>query len=188
VTARTRKPPTHFSPTCVRLRLKAFHIRFATYHALLVRRPVVIAIMRLMNTTTFKLAEFNEDCVPVYAILSHTWNTEELTYKMVTDLSDWDTRKGAAKVLGACRKVAGHNIPYIWIDTCCIDKSSSAELTEAINSMFKWYKGAKECLVYLSDFDGKTSQHFDDSKWFTRGWTLQELLAPDRIYFYDRYW
>jgi hypothetical protein len=81
-------------------------------------------------------------------------------------------------------------LEYIWIDTCCIDKSSSAEL---INSMYRWYKNAYVCYAYLSDVlvvqDGKVdSSAFAKSRWFTRGWTLQELIAPSNLIFYSRDW
>ncbi|KAK3943598.1 hypothetical protein QBC46DRAFT_420065 [Diplogelasinospora grovesii] len=84
-----------------------------------------------------------------------------------------------------------HGYEYIWIDTCCIDKSSSAELSEAINSMFKWYETSGLCLVFLADFtesSGLDPDSLSKSRWFTRGWTLQELLAPPEVKFYDFNW
>jgi hypothetical protein len=83
-------------------------------------------------------------------------------------------------------------VQYVWVDTCCIDKRSSAELSEAINSMYTWYRNAITCYVYLNDVscDNDTGVHdaMRRSTWFTRGWTLQELLAPDTVYFVDRSW
>jgi hypothetical protein len=90
-----------------------------------------------------------------------------------------------------------HGFNYVWIDTCCIDKSSSAELQEAVNSMFKWYLHSSICLVYLEDVPTKRDESTDSeiekasiikSRWFTRGWTLQELVAPGNIIFYSKYW
>jgi hypothetical protein len=85
-----------------------------------------------------------------------------------------------------CFLVFRHFLTYT---SCCIDKTSSAELSEAINSMFRWYSRSKVCYAYLTDvsYDG-----FDDSlpksRWFTRGWTLQELLAPSSVVFYSAEW
>lgn len=99
-----------------------------------------------------------------------------------------------AKVKHACRKAQEDEFEFIWIDTCCIDKSSSAELQEAINSMFAWYRKSAICYAFLSDIQRPSGSidpsSFDItcSRWFTRGWTLQELLAPDFLYFYDASW
>jgi hypothetical protein len=88
-----------------------------------------------------------------------------------------------AKIRDSCRKVAEEGFQYIWIDTCCIDKNSSAELSEAINSMYTWYKAAKRCYAYLADVSANVDvrekdSEFAKSKWFEKGWTLQELIAP----------
>jgi hypothetical protein len=101
---------------------------------------------------------------------------------------------GYTKILGCCRQAALSGWEYAWIDSCCIDKTSSAELSEAINSMFKWYKGAGICFVFLSDVLSTDREHekedsaFRRSKWFKRGWTLQELLAPRNLEFYNADW
>ncbi|KAI1132766.1 heterokaryon incompatibility protein-domain-containing protein [Nemania abortiva] len=93
-----------------------------------------------------------------------------------------------------CKLAASQEYDYVWVDTCCIDKSSSAELTEAINSMYDWYAGSRKCFVYLGDFDlskcnNSTPQaDFLSSRWFSRGWTLQELIAPSAVEFYDLSW
>lgn len=76
---------------------------------------------------------------------------------------------------------------YIWIDSCCIDQKSSAELSEAINSMYAWYEQSAECIAYLSDDDG-SDVAFRTSRWWTRGWTLQELIAPKHLTFYTGNW
>lgn len=128
--------------------------------------------------------------LPQYAILSHTWGTddEEITFR--------DLREGTGKdKLGYCklsfcgRQAAKDGLQFFWIDTCCVDQSSSAELSEAINSMFQWYRKAARCYVYLSDVSTanifQVDQSFKKSRWFTRGWTLQELLAPTSVEFFS---
>lgn len=93
---------------------------------------------------------------------------------------------GYSKITGCCRQARLDGYEYAWVDSCCIDKSSSAELSEAINSMFKWYLDAEVCYAYLSDVEERSE--FGRSQWFTRGWTLQELLAPHFLVFYDKNW
>ncbi|KAM3437300.1 hypothetical protein MY4824_003841 [Beauveria thailandica] len=151
--------------------------------------------MRLINVESLDIEEFFGDNVPKYAILSHTWTSEEVT------LQEWSHREepsissksGYQKILSACRLASEHRLKYAWVDTNCIDKSSSAELSEAINSMFNWYRNAQVCFAYLQDVKFKPATtdfttSFQSSRWFTRGWTLQELLAPELIYFYDKDW
>ena len=146
--------------------------------------------MRLINVDTMKMEMFHNP-PKNYAILSHTWAEEEVTLPDFIR-SDFHAyrMKGSNKIHYACQQAKAKNIPYAWVDTCCIDKSSSAELSEAINSMFKWYQGAAICYVYLEDVDQITSsaEAFRKSRWFTRGWTLQELIAPGSIEFYGRHW
>ncbi|KAI4251109.1 MAG: hypothetical protein LQ352_005058 [Teloschistes flavicans] len=106
--------------------------------------------------------------------------------------------KGLAKVAWACRKARGDNIPYIWIDTCCIDKRPGADIRQvsiALTSMFRWYRDAQVCYTYLQDvttdkneFQQGGYRPFEQSEWFTRGWTLQELLAPHDLRFFDHDW
>lgn len=146
--------------------------------------------MRLLNTTTIELAEFVGEAPP-YAILSHTWGDEEVTFRdMTVDKQEATRKKAYSKILGACSQALAHgSIEWMWIDTCCIDKSSSAELSEAINSMFRWYRNAEICFAYLSDvLDPHDGAQFSASRWFTRGWTLQELLAPAIVEFYTSTW
>lgn len=145
--------------------------------------------MRLLDTTTIAVEEFQGD-LPEYAILSHTWETEEVTLPDLT--SDKKRSKaGWAKILKCCELCRNKGCKYVWIDTCCIDKSSSAELSEAINSMFRWYQQAAVCYAYLGDVQstqaGLLEQIFH-SRWFTRGWTLQELIAPVYLLFLDCNW
>lgn len=81
------------------------------------------------------------------------------------------------------------DIPYVWVDTCCIDKSSSAELSEAINSMFRWYAKSEVCYAYLDDINGSSYiRELPTARWFTRGWTLQELIAPRNMIFFSKDW
>jgi hypothetical protein len=136
--------------------------------------------------------------IPPYAILSHTWgaDTEEVTFKDLTD-GTGKSKAGYNKIRFCGEQARCDDLQYIWVDTCCIDKSSSAELTEAINSMFRWYREAAKCYVYLSDVSkGSYDEHdhlsrsiwksaFRGSRWFTRGWTLQELIAPTSVEFYS---
>ncbi|KAI5917653.1 heterokaryon incompatibility protein-domain-containing protein [Camillea tinctor] len=172
--------------------------------------------MRLLHTKTFELQTFiGDDDVPPYAILSHTWGQDEVTFP---DMSNSETRtkkQGWNKIANFCRRAAADGWEYGWIDTCCIDKTDMTELNEAVNSMFKWYEESQVCYAYLSDVppkyalssslatdardideddqtDGNNKVpwkwYFRSSRWFTRGWTLQELLAPSFLLFLDRNW
>jgi hypothetical protein len=152
--------------------------------------------MRLLDTTNLKFREFMSD-IPKYAILSHTWGDEEVTYQeMSTILAPTLTpipKQGYAKIAKTCELARSHGFEYAWVDTCCIDKSSSAELTEAINSMYEWYSGAALCYVHLEDLPtgGSSIKGLPSCRWFSRGWTLQELLAPKdptNVRFYDVEW
>ncbi|OTA95624.1 hypothetical protein M434DRAFT_28748 [Hypoxylon sp. CO27-5] len=143
--------------------------------------------MRLLNTESLELREFHGTAVPPYATLSHTWvDGEEISFRDFVDLSpSTKTKSGYRKIRGACKIARQDGIDWIWIDTNCIDKASSAELTEAINSMYNWYRGSRICYAYLAD----VPRHpFRKSKWFRRGWTLQELIAPHRLVFYSNSW
>ena len=139
--------------------------------------------MYLLDTTTLQLHEFHAQ-IPPYAILSHRWEEDELTFQSVDQL--FGDKKGARKVREFCRLARHLSFAYVWSDTCCIDKKRSAELSEAINSMYRWYNEAAICIVYLSDVNSGTD--LQNSLWFTRGWTLQELLAPGIVHFYTRTW
>jgi hypothetical protein len=156
--------------------------------------------MRLLDTATLQLKEFIDDEQPRkmgYAILSHRWEDEEVLFADVQS-GQAKSRKGYAKLQGCCRIAREDGFRWVWIDTCCIDKSSSAELSEAINSMFRWYENASVCYAYLSDVQATTFSASatataknpleSPSAWFYRGWTLQELLAPEEVVFYSREW
>ncbi|KXH34496.1 HET domain-containing protein [Colletotrichum simmondsii] len=147
--------------------------------------------MRLLNVETRRLQEFFVD-VPRYVILSHTWGNDEVTFQDL-DRPYHIKKRGYAKIDGTCSLAARNGIKWVWIDTCCIDKTSSAELSEAINSMYRWYEDSQICYVYLEDVQkGDDPSSFDiqfnNSRWFTRGWTLQELLAPETVEFFDAAW
>jgi hypothetical protein len=149
--------------------------------------------MRLLHTGTLEFETFFGEA-PLYAILSHTWEVDEVLYEDARHGGEELRRcKKAAlsKVLMAAQIARQENLDYIWIDTCCIDKSSSAELSDAINSMFKWYECAFVCYSYLSDYvdsEGQNGEKLEKSRWFSRGWTLQELIAPIEVEFYDATW
>ncbi|KAL2157134.1 hypothetical protein VTH06DRAFT_6422 [Thermothelomyces fergusii] len=230
--------------------------------------------MRLINVTTFEVEEFYGSEIPPYAILSHTWGTEEVTFQEMEGYARYlrsrreqarqmvsqktgspdvmkmmmlasmllafrgdgsrvggsspfaaltgaygsgddddgrdhggivmsapsrhpcEQKAGFSKIDYACRQASKDGYRYVWVDTCCIDKKNSNEVTEAINSMFGWYQRAAVCYAYLEDvhFDDFTEGYrtwkdlFHSSRWFTRGWTLQELLAPKKVVFYARGW
>ncbi|KAE9994460.1 hypothetical protein EG327_010086 [Venturia inaequalis] len=170
--------------------------------------------MRLINVTSMKLEQFFDDSqIPPYAILSHRWGVNELTLQEYQKVLV-KRHPGYEKIKQFCLKVMELGHIYAWIDTCCIDKTSSAELSESINSMFAWYRKAEICIVYLADVyieDTRFRANFEPSvfaalnrehlasrsrvalemarsDWFTRGWTLQELLAPRNVQFFDAAW
>jgi hypothetical protein len=156
--------------------------------------------MRLLERNdagNYSLTEFVGDSIPRYAILSHTWGAdyEEVTLEDLRN-STGTTKAGYKKLQFCGDQATKDRLRYFWVDTCCIDKSSSAELSEAINSMFAWYRDAARCYVYLSDLStsgvssGTPVQQpwdvaFQQSRWFTRGWTLQELIAPVSVEFFS---
>lgn len=153
--------------------------------------------MRLINTKSLEIQEFGPLNTPKYAILSHTWGEDEATF------AQWCSRlarlrkgrrSGFTKIHATCRQARRDGLSYVWIDTVCIDKTSSAELSEAINSMFDWYERAEICYVYLADIPSEPPAGVDllelmgSSRWFSRGWTLQELIAPENVVFYSQSW
>lgn len=168
--------------------------------------------MRLLHTKELRFEEFFDNSLPPYAILSHRWlQGEEVSYQeflylnrqvwaggqvlaplMVIDDSKQNST-GFQKVM-EFRRMAATMYDWCWVDTVCIDKSSSAELSEAINSMYEWYARSDMCYVYLADVNASTSvdsdrpSSFKQSEWFRRGWTLQELVAPKEVAFFDQTW
>jgi hypothetical protein len=150
--------------------------------------------MRLINTTTLKLEEFIDKDVPPYVILSHTWAKEEASFQEMQNCDEIVKKKeGYSKIKRCCEVARSDGFNYAWIDTCCIDKTSSSELSEAINSMYRWYSTADVCYAYLSDVPSTRDPNapgsdFSRSRWFTRGWTLQELIAPSVVIFFGSDW
>jgi Heterokaryon incompatibility protein (HET) len=157
-------------------------------------------VMRLLqcdNNGGLSQTEFFESEIPDYAILSHRWEAEEVTFRDIQDVTS-KSKAGYSKIQFCGEQARRDGLQYFWVDTCCIDKSNSTELAEAINSMFRWYQKAARCYVYLSDVSTKKQKvndistectwesAFRASKWFTRGWTLQELLAPTIVEFFSQ--
>ncbi|KAM0252334.1 hypothetical protein ACHAQJ_007772 [Trichoderma viride] len=168
--------------------------------------------MRLLNTKTLQLEQFTnhggyntllkkgsdlvaKHITPRYAILSHTWGEGEVLFEDMQsrDRSAAKEKRGYMKLEDSCKRAARDGFEYIWIDTCCIDKTSSSELSEAINSMFQWYKDSALCYAFMEDCQGplpyrKSSSSADIPRWYSRGWTLQELIAPKVVHFYSMAW
>ncbi|KAI1338604.1 heterokaryon incompatibility protein-domain-containing protein [Xylariaceae sp. FL0016] len=165
--------------------------------------------MWLINTRSLELEFVVSPRDGSYAVLSHTWGDDEVTFQDIrNDLHLAQSKKGFAKILHACQIAQERHLQYAWVDTCCIDKASSAELSEAINSMFRWYRGAAFCIVFLFDLPPALSslssptslswssaspqldfvRDFPTCRWLTRGWTLQEMIAPPKLEFYDAGW
>ncbi|KAF1941895.1 HET-domain-containing protein [Clathrospora elynae] len=155
-------------------------------------------LLKRLSSGDFELVSFNDENPPPYAILSHTWTEgQEVTYKELVAGTGKD-KIGYDKIRFCGVRAAADSLEYFWVDTCCIDKSTSHELSTAINSMFRWYQRASKCYVYLSDvvvpeevgdaeaFRVTWTEAFQRSRWFTRGWTLQELLAPPCVEFFSK--
>ena len=148
--------------------------------------------MRLLNVHSQSFRNFHSANVPKYVVASHRWSEgaeAEATIKDVQKRKHVE-KSGYRKVEGFVRFVKENivDIEWIWIDTCCINQESSQEVSEAINSMFKWYRNAEVCLAYLVDVKSGDKGSFEQSTWFKRGWTLQELLAPHTVLFLTQDW
>ncbi|OJT06470.1 Vegetative incompatibility protein HET-E-1 [Trametes pubescens] len=160
--------------------------------------------MWLLRTSTAELQHFNgpHDVKSGYAILSHVWQEHEQSFQELQALRKQLASTGQVdllrsrvsdKIRECCVLAESHGYEWLWIDTCCIDRSSSAELSEAINSMYEWYAHAQVCYAYLHDVPHIRDVRARDlvmrrSKWFTRGWTLQELIAPRSLLFFAQDW
>ena len=160
--------------------------------------------MRLLQQNKnggFSLAEFFESNIPEYAILSHRWGAEEVTFKdLMESTSKSKSKAGYGKIQFCGEQAKRDGLQYFWVDTCCIDKANAVELQEAISSMFRWYQKATKCYVYMPDvswprtssasdfnkdyFNKDWVSTFRNSVWFTRGWTLQELVRDFRNNFF----
>lgn len=198
-------------------RLLVSNLRRETISILTASHPTSIApnswsIMRLINVHSCEIREFHEGSIPRYAILSHTWGEaeDEVTFQDMarlhqsvstslvgSSLEDTATeirrKPGLQKILFTCQQAKEDGLEWAWVDTCCIDKTSSAELDESITSMYRWYGQSTRCYAYLSDVPyGLVGDLFASrlraSRWFTRGWTLQELVAPRQLTFFGQAW
>jgi Heterokaryon incompatibility protein (HET) len=153
-----------------------------------------LMMMRLLKCENgeFSLIKFADQEIPEYAILSHTWglDSDEVDFQDIMNKKDED-KPGYEKLRFCAKQAARDGLLFFWIDTCCIDKSNGPETDEAIRSMFRWYAGAARCYVYLSDVPNPkdptfaVESAFAKSRWFTRGWTLQELIAPKSVEFFS---
>jgi hypothetical protein len=156
-------------------------------------------LLQLLPNGDFRLTKkLLNDAIPSYAILSHRWkdDSQEVTFEDMAE-GTGQGKAGYEKIKFCGEQAAKDGLQYFWVDSCCIKKSSDAELSESLNSMFRWYQRAEKCYVYLSDGptrkrDGRDGniqdiweQAFRESNWFTRGWTLQELLAPSLVEFFS---
>ncbi|KAF1970549.1 HET-domain-containing protein [Bimuria novae-zelandiae CBS 107.79] len=141
-------------------------------------------LLRYSESDQLSIHSFDDSAIPPYAILSHTWGEDgdEVTF---ADLRTGDSiaKRGYEKIRFCGQQARQDGLQYFWVDTCYIDKTNKAELSYAIRSMFRWYQNATRCYVYLSD-----EPTFRTSQWFTRGWTLQELLAPKTVEFFSWEW
>ncbi|KAF2280445.1 uncharacterized protein EI97DRAFT_498619 [Westerdykella ornata] len=140
--------------------------------------------MWLINAHTYELVDVGSR-LERYAILSHTWGPEEVSFQEY-QAGSARHKSGYRKIVSTCHRAQEDGYDYVWVDTCCIDKTSSAVLSESINSMFKWYQDAAMCYAFLEDVEGHDD--FPNARWHTRGWTLQELLAPREVEFYNSKW
>ena len=152
--------------------------------------------MRLLKLGSFLTKDFVDDAPP-YAILSHTWGRDEDEVAFSNPKDGSGTSKAGYAKLQFCGKQAKKDdLDYSWVDTCCINKANHVEPSEAITSTFRWYRDAQHCYVYPSDVsicnDSSNEPRptwepaFRNSRWFTRGWTLQELIAPTSVKFFSR--
>ncbi|KAL4069912.1 heterokaryon incompatibility protein-domain-containing protein [Scleroderma yunnanense] len=157
-----------------------------------------------------RVLQSRDDLTTEYAILSHRWiekegETMEVNYDEVVALTKMERAEqdevrqcdGYQKILRSCEQAKRDGYEWLWADTCCIDKQSSAELSEAINSMYRWYQNSTACYAYLHDvpdlsFPGWDEERYPNSngwpEWFSRGWTLQEMIAPSNVEFFNKDW
>ncbi|KAH8897399.1 hypothetical protein GQ53DRAFT_743109 [Thozetella sp. PMI_491] len=151
--------------------------------------------MWLLDVRKFQLRFFdNIDNAPPFAALSHCWEANEVTFADLRDPDKAARKAGHLKLRRACQTAEGLGLQWLWADTVCINRSSSAELTESVNSSFRWYRQCQVCIVHLSDYPSNEQQPADVKttlsrcRWVRRAWTLQELIAPSKVQFYDENW
>ncbi|KAJ2976152.1 hypothetical protein NUW54_g11615 [Trametes sanguinea] len=177
-------------------------------HASRISRTLTIHPNRIMWLLTTDRAELRWFPQPPqrYAILSHVWAKDasglptEQTFQEVQQIArecahtdDNPRDRVSPKIRQFCIFAEAHGFQFVWLDACCINTESSAELSEALNSMFRWYADAEVCYAYLHDVSGSErlatpDSEFRTSEWFKRGWTLQELIAPKDVVFLSRLW
>ena len=181
------------------------------YSMYLINLKALLERERLMETKErvdcpAKVLELRDDEVTEYVILSHRWGEQEVGYDEIVELAKMDKEKrdeirqrdGYRKILDSCKQAEKDGYEWLWVDTCCIDKRSSAELSEAINSMYRWYENAQVCYAYLHDApdssfpvarnDERCPKSDGWPEWFSRGWTLQEMIAPIHVRFFNKEW
>jgi len=183
-------------------RMNVHSMRLINVKALLEREKLMEKGERVDRRA--KVLEFRDDEVTTYAILSHRWIGQEVEYDDIVELAKMDEEMrdeirqgdGYRKILDSCKQAKKDGYEWLWVDTCCIDKRSSAELSEAINSMYRWYENAQVCYAYLHDvLDSSFPIVCNDKRyangwpeWFSRGWTLQEMIAPSNVQFFNKTW
>jgi len=183
-------------------RMNVYSMRLINVKALLEREKLMEKRERVDRRA--KVLEFRDDEVTKYAILSHRWIAQEVEYDEIVELAKMDEemrdeirqRDGYRKILDSCKQAKKDGYEWLWVDTCCIDKQSSAELSEAINSMYRWYENAQVCYAYLHDVHdssfpvARNHGRYANSwpEWFSRGWTLQEMIAPRNVRFFNTEW
>ncbi|KAF9470865.1 hypothetical protein BDN70DRAFT_820786 [Pholiota conissans] len=175
--------------SCLRISLIDKGEIYAHLANIVKKLPLPISDFRTEQTDK-KLVDSTIKSYAKYAILSHKWlrgTPGEITYDHWNRGSFNPDFAGYRKLTSFCRATWNdYGITLAWMDTVCINKDSSSELDESIRSMYAWYERAEICIVYLSET--ATISEIANDSWFTRGWTLQELLAPNRLKFYNSEW
>ncbi|THU93350.1 HET-domain-containing protein [Dendrothele bispora CBS 962.96] len=206
---RLRRPPLSstrtFQPTMtapLRTRPRCLPLSSSATSQPTMMAPIRERPRRLVSTQTRRIVEFSrESPIPSYAILSHRWEEgQEVSLQDMLDLSPAiEQRSGFQKIVNACAQALRDGHSYIWVDTCCINKQDPRGEEQDINSMYAYYWNSVVCYVYLNDFwmtrrplslwfPDFRNMVFESSSWFTRGWTLQELLAPSSVRFFTADW
>ncbi|KAK7455207.1 hypothetical protein VKT23_011082 [Stygiomarasmius scandens] len=173
-------------------------------HKTSIKNPTSLALMaqtdicplRFIDASTLQLVEFNRDeTIPPYAILSHRWGEEVVYDEFLNPRKDTKTKLGYQKILGACRQALQDDIRFIWVDTCCINQGDPNDIAMNITSMYAYYQNAEVCYVYLTDVVkrrdlcyGRNEFGQSGSDWLKRGWTMQELVAPRTVIFFNKQW
>ncbi|THU77446.1 HET-domain-containing protein [Dendrothele bispora CBS 962.96] len=158
---------------------------------------------RMINTSSLQFKDFEDGAfIPHYAILSHTWGAGEIGYQstalvffereiMYKQRQGTKTKPAYHKIVEACMQAYSDGLEYLWIDTCCINQEDQTDVHRNVKNMYSYYRNSRICYAYLADKhnrQGVAESGFGQSRWFTRGWTLQELLAPPEVIFFNSYW